>query len=109
MRVFHNLRQDLAEFDVNEERGQFQDVGEGGLKVCLVEAPGDKLLEQTRVCFVRDGNSFLLRQEEGLAMTGRDKGGIEGMLGSETGGGGLDGRPGGKRGEGGGGGGGRER
>ena len=89
---------------MNEERGQFQDVGEGGLKVCLVKVPGDKLLKQTRVRFVRNGNGFLLRQEEGLALTGRDGGGIEGMLGSETGGGGLDGGPGGKRGEGGGGG-----
>jgi hypothetical protein len=51
--VVHNFRQNLAELDVNEKRGQLQDVGERGLKVCLVEPPGRKLLEQTRVGFVR--------------------------------------------------------
>lgn len=88
--VVDKRRQGLAKLDVNEERGQLQDVGEGGLKVCLVEAPSGELLEQTRVGFVGSGDGFTLHHKEGLALAGGEGGREEGVVGSKAGGRGLN-------------------
>lgn len=82
---------------MDEKRGKLQDVGEGSLKVRLVEAPNEKLPEQTRVGLVGGGYGFTLYEEKGLALAVGEGGRKESVVGSKAGGSGFDSRPGGRQ------------